>query len=214
MYAAHRRRLPIIVPPWLTPTSRHESLPAYAARMAAALPVRGRFILGGSSFGGMVAWEMARHCRPGVLALIGSATRPDEIAAWLRAPADLAPIVPLGAVRLIQPFAGRVARLGGMTDRSGEPVISAMTRDCPPAFLRWCVAAIAGWRPSAPPPVRCVRLHGGADVVIHPPAPVRDVTHVARACHHLDGGHAAAVIAWLARIRAQLRASAASAAER
>lgn len=204
MYAPHRRQLPIIVPPWLEPMSPREMLPAYAARMAAALPVRGRFILGGSSFGGMVAWEMAQHCRAEAVVLIGGATGPRELAWWLRRQARLARFVPTRAVPLIQPVAGPLARLVGLTDGTGEPLIRAMVGACPPAFLHWCAMAIGAWRPSPPPAMRCLRLHGAADVAILPPPAGPGVTLVPRAGHMLDGSHAAVVIAWLDGIRTEL----------
>jgi len=202
LYAPHRRCLPVVVPPWLPPTSPRESLTSYAARMAAALPVRGRFILGGSSFGGMLAWEMAQHCRPEALALIGGATTPHELRWWLHQQARMARYLPLGAVRLIQPWVGPLTRVTGLTDGGGQPLIAAMVGTCAPGFLRWCAAAVGSWRPSPARPVPCLRLHGEADVAIPPPPPGPGITRVPRAGHMLDGSHAAVVIAWLRRIRA------------
>ena len=204
MYAPHRRRLPVIVPPWLVPISPRETLSAYAARMAAALPVRGPFILGGSSFGGMMAWEMAQHCRAEAVVLIGGATGPWELAWWLRSQARLARFMPTRAVPLIQSVAGPLARLVGLTDGAGQPLIQAMVTACPPAFLQWCATAIGAWRPSPPPAMRCLRLHGAADVAIPAPPAGPGITLVPRAGHMLDGSHAAVVISWLDGIRAGL----------
>lgn len=45
----------LLVPPWIVP-EKHEKLPDYAARLAKTIaPGRRPLILGGSSFGGMVA---------------------------------------------------------------------------------------------------------------------------------------------------------------
>jgi len=201
MYAPHRRRLPVLVPPWLPADSPHETLPAYARRMAATLPMCSGFILGGSSFGGMLAWEMAQHCRPAALVMIGSATGPNELAWWLRPQARAARWAPRGVAALVKPFAGPLARLSGLTDGSGQPLIAAMLGDCPADFVLWCARAIGAWQPSPPPAAPIFRLHGAADAAIIP-QPGPGMTLVPRAGHMLDGGHAAVVIAWLTRIQA------------
>lgn len=102
---------------------------------------------------------------------------------------------------LIRPLVGPLAYIGGLMHARDEPLLTAMIRDRPPAFLRWCGAAVDGWRPSPPPPTPCLRLHGSADAVIPPPPAGPDVTLVPRAAHLLDGCHAEAVIAWLAGLR-------------
>ncbi|MFZ1934503.1 MAG: thioesterase domain-containing protein, partial [Thermoguttaceae bacterium] len=55
----------LIVPPWIPPR-KHESLPQYAERMAqtVAPPHDVPLVLGGVSFGGMLAYEMARWLKP------------------------------------------------------------------------------------------------------------------------------------------------------
>jgi hypothetical protein len=60
------------VPPWLEPHDG-ETLPAYGRRMAASLGGSGPdLVLGGVSFGGMVAFEMARHVSTRCVVLIAS----------------------------------------------------------------------------------------------------------------------------------------------
>ena len=69
-----RRAFPqLIVPPWIPPR-KNESLPDYAARMAETVtPSRDvPLVLGGVSFGGMLAYEMARHLKPDAVVLIAS----------------------------------------------------------------------------------------------------------------------------------------------
>ena len=83
-------------------------------------------------------------------------------------------------------------------------LIQAMVTACPPAFLQWCATAIGAWRPSPPPAMRCLRLHGAADVAIPAPPAGPGITLVPRAGHMLDGSHAAVVISWLDGIRAGL----------
>jgi len=73
----------LAVPPWIAPRPS-ESLPDYAARMAETVPHGPNVVLGGSSFGGMVAYEMAGHVRPAVVVLIGSCRSPQAIGPMLR----------------------------------------------------------------------------------------------------------------------------------
>ena len=73
LFRPQRRAFPDLeVPPWLDP-HRGESLPGYGRRMAAALaPGPSDLVLGGVSFGGMVALEMARHLPTRAVGLIAS----------------------------------------------------------------------------------------------------------------------------------------------
>src|SRR6185503_21033432 len=57
------------VPPWLDPHPG-ETLPAFAARMADRVGPTGPLVLGGVSFGGMVALEMARLVQPRAVVLV------------------------------------------------------------------------------------------------------------------------------------------------
>ena len=54
------------------PSDPAETLRHYAARLAGELRIDGPFDLGGSSFGGMVALELARHLSPQHVFLFGS----------------------------------------------------------------------------------------------------------------------------------------------
>ena len=78
------------VPPWIVP-KRKETLPDYAARMAETIVPRRPTVLGGASFGGMVAYEMARHVEPEAVVLIGSCRSPRSLHPVAR---GLRPLVP------------------------------------------------------------------------------------------------------------------------
>src|SRR4051812_19762115 len=83
MFAPQRATFPRLeVPRWLTPQPR-ESLPDYARRMAAGIDPSEPLFLGGSSFGGMVALEMARHVRPRAVFLIGSCRAATASVPWM-----------------------------------------------------------------------------------------------------------------------------------
>ena len=57
---------------WIEPAHDRETLPQYAARLARELHIDEQFDLGGSSFGGMIALELARLLVPQHVFLFGS----------------------------------------------------------------------------------------------------------------------------------------------
>lgn len=119
----------------------------------------------GSSLGGMVACEIARHRRLKAVVLIGSATRQEEIArclAWLH---PLVGVLPLG---LMQTGA-----------RRWPHELTRMFAQVDPAFVRAMTRAIFCWK-GLDVTVPIVRIHGRRDRII--PLPERvDVV--------VEGGH-------------------------
>src|SRR5687767_12182418 len=84
LFAAQRVAFPnLVVPPWLAP-ERDEALADYAARFAATLAHYGPCFIGGSSFGGFVAVEAARHLPIKACLLIGSVRGPAELPRRIR----------------------------------------------------------------------------------------------------------------------------------
>src|SRR5688500_20374409 len=79
LFEPQRREFPgLEVPPWLPPV-RGESLADYGRRMAAQVKGDGPLCLGGVSFGGMVAVEMARHLPAERVVLVSSCTTGDAV---------------------------------------------------------------------------------------------------------------------------------------
>lgn len=62
---------------WTPPVDVRETLSRYGARLARELAFDEPFDLGGASFGGMVALELARHLEPRQVFLFGSCRSPD-----------------------------------------------------------------------------------------------------------------------------------------
>lgn len=152
----------IRVPPWVPPLPG-ESLRAYAARLAPLVDPGRPCIVGGASFGGVVALELATHLPALACILIGSIRSPAGLPWRWRL---LRPIAALG------PDALRV--LAGLAGRLGRPVLSAGTArrlrrlSGPGAgFVRWAMCAVVRWRPSpAARRVRAFHIHGAADRVL------------------------------------------------
>jgi pimeloyl-ACP methyl ester carboxylesterase len=148
----------LIVPPWIDPEPR-EPLASYARRMATSVKPFKPFVVGGVSFGGVVALEMADHLGLTECVLISSIRSPAEMPWRLHVLRPLASIGPerLGstagwAARFLAPMPGATAhRLGRLAVPQS-------------AFLRWACWAVLQWQPTLEARrVRVRHIHGSAD---------------------------------------------------
>jgi len=156
----------LVVPPWIAPRLR-ESLAGYAARMAATVPHGPDVVLGGSSFGGMAAYEMARHVRPKAVVLIGSCRSPWGVRPGLRLFRPAVPLVPVASLRIAKRLVPAAARIFSSLGPERRKVCVAMFRDADPRFVKWAIGAVLRWRPGPPSagvPVR--QIHGAKDRVL------------------------------------------------
>lgn len=150
------------VVPWIPP-NKHEPLAEYAARLARSADPGEPCIVGGASFGGAVALEMAPHLEARGCILIGS----------LRSPAGIP-----WRWRTLRPFAAlrpdvlqRIVAIGAGLGRPfvSRGTIRRMERLSRPesGFSRWAMCAILNWRPSpATRQVRLFQIHGSADRIL------------------------------------------------
>jgi pimeloyl-ACP methyl ester carboxylesterase len=163
---------------WLPPQSARESLPGYAVRLAAAVPVAQACWLVGVSFGGVLALEVGRLRPLAKVVLVSSLASPHELpgpARLARAtglhhllPPQLLPLVP----RVAQWFFG--ARNG-----SEYELLQSIIRDTDPRFARWAIAQLLRWPGSNNVPV--ARIHGTTDRLLPAGA--------AHSEYRLPGGH-------------------------
>ena len=177
----------LISPPWLDP-ERGESLSAYASRMATRVrdllpPDHGPLILGGVSFGGMLAAEMAPLLKPHAVVLIGSALHPGEIAVSLRLMAMAGRWMPAPSGPAARVMARTfIRRLGPMT-REQRRFLETMVDAVPYSFLQWATGAIFGWGGVCKVASKLVRLHGEHDRII--PFPRAHLVHKIVGAGHL-----------------------------
>jgi pimeloyl-ACP methyl ester carboxylesterase len=193
LFKAQRDAFPqLIVPRWIPPELR-ESLPDYARRMARIVGPAGPCYVGGGSFGGFVAMEMARHLEARAVFLIGSVRSPNELPRRVRALRPLRRLLSVVPFECARPIAACASAVGG---RVLSPATQRMLRqlaDAEAPFIRWASGAVLAWQPSPPPPgVPVYQIHGERDAVL----PLRwtkpDVV-VPGAGHLLAMTHAAAV---------------------
>lgn len=150
------------VQPWVPPLPS-ESLRAYARRLALLVDPGRPCIVGGASFGGVVALEMGTHLPALACILIGSVRSPSGLPwRWrvLRPLAMFGPevfrmLLAIGA-HLGRPFSS--ARTLRRLRRLSQPQA---------AFVRWAMCAIVRWQPSpAARRLRTFHIHGDADRVL------------------------------------------------
>lgn len=152
----------LVVPKWLVPEP-NESLSDYCRRFAMQLDPQQPVVLGGVSFGGIVALEMARHVRPECVVLIGSVRTPDELPWRIRMFRPFRHLVHWIPIRLLQWLAVWAAKGTVRIQTVGE--VARQFRDADPRVMRWSLWAILSWRkpPEVPSPV--YQIHGARDFV-------------------------------------------------
>ena len=147
------------VQPWVPPRPG-ESLRGYAFRLARIVDPGRPCIVGGASFGGVVALEMAPRLRTLGCVLIGSVRAPTELPWRWR---GLSPLAAFGPDRLatLMRFATRWGK-GVLADRT----IRRWQRLSRPeaAFVRWAMCAVIRWHTQpATQRVRVFQIHGALD---------------------------------------------------
>lgn len=186
----------IEVPPWL-PHREDESLADYARRMAATVTPSADLYLGGVSFGGMVALDMARLLQPRAVFLIASCRTGRQIAPHLRYFVTFAHMFPARAFAVGAKLSALYMRKFGHLTEEQEAFFAEMLADVQPAFVRWGIAAITAWPGPGELPMPIYHIHGSADELI-PVEGVRPDQVVPGGGHLLNVTHAAEVNAFLA----------------
>jgi pimeloyl-ACP methyl ester carboxylesterase len=152
----------LIVPDWPIPTYS-ETLDQYARRLAYALPEDGRLIIGGASFGGIVALHVARHVRADVVVLTGSVQSPSELPRYAKCARPLRPLIRYLPVRSMQlcclPLALEIARF--QFTHLFNLIRQFRTAD--PIVIKWSLMRILDRRDHPETPCSIVHIHGKRD---------------------------------------------------
>jgi pimeloyl-ACP methyl ester carboxylesterase len=168
LFAAQREAFPHLeVPAWLEPRAR-ESLEAYGLRMAQRLAEgpEAPLNLGGASFGGAVALEVARHLGPRAVFLIGSCRGAGALPALYRLLGRLARPLPSVAYAALVRAAPFGISLFGPATAAQRAAFLAQLADTSPSFVRWGIDALLRWTP--PPVLSCpvYQIHGARDRIL------------------------------------------------
>lgn len=203
VFAPQRLCFPdLIVPEWPVPLA-NESLDAYCQRLATGLTHHDRPIIGGASFGGIIALYLAQYLKPRALILIGSIHHPSELPPWIRAVRFTRHFVRFVPVRLLQwlflPFSSRAfARLA--PHLAG---VAAQFCQANPAVFRWSLRALLEFTkgPSVDCPI--YHIHGARDFVL-PSRYTKPNTLIARGGHVISLTHSREVNEFIRSVMSQL----------
>lgn len=161
--------------PAYIPHRRGESVSAYAKRWASQLrrPNETRPVfLGGASFGGMLAQEMALHMdpKPSVVLLISTARQANKVTAVMQLAELLGRAVPTKSINQLMPLGKLAFALREGLDDDDKRRL--MKGDVDPAVTKWASSVAVGWPgftpPSDYPPT--YHIHAKNDWVIKPPS--------------------------------------------
>lgn len=147
---------------WVPPLPG-ESLQAYATRLAKIVDPGRPCVVGGASFGGVVALEMATHLPALGCILIGSIRSPAGLPWQWRL---LKPLAVLGP-EVMRKLCRLAANLGRpFLSKSAQQHLRRLTEP-KAAFVRWAMCALVRWRPSpATRRIRTFHIHGESDDVL------------------------------------------------
>jgi pimeloyl-ACP methyl ester carboxylesterase len=188
-------RLPVVTRRLPVP-ERNEPMLRYALRVAEEFDLRDTDWIGGSSLGGMVAAEIARHRPLAGLVLIGTALSSRTLATPLP---QLARLRRLAPVRLLHPLLATRTALSLVFGTLPGPVmdrLAAMFDSTPTAMLREGMRLASDYVPPTAPLCPVHAIHGERDRLMRPP-PVAGCRMVADAGHALALSHPQAVTAFL-----------------
>jgi pimeloyl-ACP methyl ester carboxylesterase len=189
----------LVVPPWIPPR-KNESLPQYAERMAETV-VRSHdvpLILGGVSFGGMLAYEMARYLKPEAVVLIASCRKRESLRPVYAPGRWLLPLIPPQAWSVAKLLSGPVMRIRHRRAVAKRKMLIAMFKDSDSRFMHWTLQAILRWQPTPLEGVPVFQIHGSRDPLI-PARRVEADVLIPNGGHLINVSHADEVNAFLGR---------------
>ena len=123
-------------------------------------------ILGGASFGGMLALEVAKIIKPRAVVLMGSCRHPSAVARPLAIVEWLGRPVPYWILERLKFLSGIGGYALGPMEPAHQRLLSQMLRDTPMQFVAWSARAIFEWPGCPDPGVPVLHIHGRRDRVI------------------------------------------------
>lgn len=142
-----------------------EDLRRYAARLISEFEIAPQDVIGGASFGGMLAAEISTQCQVAGLVLLGSCLQPSRLPwsyRWMERAGWLIPDFALG-VRSWMPLVRW--RFAPTTPEAGACLI-AMAADYPTSQIRAFGRMALGWPGISRPSCPTLSVHGDQDRII------------------------------------------------
>jgi pimeloyl-ACP methyl ester carboxylesterase len=149
----------LLVPEWPQPIE-DESLSEYCERLAEKLRPHGAVAIGGVSFGGIVALEVAQFLKPPCVILIASVRGPSEMPWRIRALGPFLPLLTFMPIRWMQWLAGAAPLWSSVF--AG---VVKQFRQADPVTLRWSIRQIFHWKQAATLACPLFQIHGDRDFV-------------------------------------------------
>lgn len=164
--------------PWKSPL-KDESISEYVKRLGSKIDTSEEFYLGGLSFGGMCAQEIAKELKPKKLILISTAKSPDEFPAFIRF------AFKTGVYKLIpdiiyKRLAFGANRIMGLVGKNADVKFRAMVSGIDKKLFGWSIDKMAKWEGGGDVPY--LHVHGTADKLL-PSRSIKNATLVK------GGGH-------------------------
>ena len=150
----------------------------------------------GVSFGGMVAYEVARHLNPDAVVQIASCHTRHGLRPVYRAGSCLMPLIPLQVWFLAKLLASPTVVLIGQFRPADRTAAVAMFREMDSSFMHWAVAAILGWHPTPLKDIPVFQIHGRRDLLIPARRVEADIV-IPRGGHMINMTHAEEVNAFI-----------------
>ena len=191
----------LITPDWIM-GEPGETMAQYAARFARQLDPGVPCIVGGMSFGGMVAYEMASHLPCTACVLISAVRGPHQLPLYVRFLANIGRFLPIWCFSLSVLIARCLSYTVGWLLPFDRREFLRDYAHSHPAFLRWAIRALLQWKPTVPPAqVAIHQIHGTFDPIIFSSQTQSD-TLVPRAQHFLPLSHPELISTYLNAIAA------------
>jgi len=144
---------------WLMPKSAAETLPHYAARLAASIGPEPCWLVG-VSFGGILALELARLRPLARVVLISSLADARQLPPLLQIARKLR-LYHLLPPQLLQLMPRLAQWFFGARNGAEYGLLRQIILDTNPIFARWAIARLLQWDSTGVPPA--IRIHGTRD---------------------------------------------------
>ena len=190
VFAAQSLAFPhLTVPDWLTPNDR-DDLSSYCGRLAESFTLDGPCIIGGASFGGIIALEMTRHIDALGCILIGSVRGAHQLPKRIRHLRPYSRALDITPLTLLQHSAAASAKATSIAGAKYLPSIARQFSRADAHVLRWSARQILLWE-STYEDVNVRHIHGDRDFVfpiscVEPDEVVEGGGHVISMTHGLQ----------------------------